>query len=199
MKNRSYANRGQDLEDYLRFANERYRNKGVAFLHKNATEFLPIRDRRGKIISCKVEGKATIDFIGRYKDFPIAVEAKKTVDGAIRWNAVQPNQAQDMDDFCREQGTIGLVVVSFNMERFFAIPWAFWSAAYEIRVFQNDKQTPVTIEAHGQKWTVPQKFSVRIEELNPEWEIPAHDYTYGLHYLEKAENYVKTAFNMTNA
>lgn len=95
-----------------------------------------------------------------------------------------------MDAFTDHSGTIGLVLVSFNLEKFYAIPWAFWGMAYELRVRQRDKSTSVNLHVFDQEWFIPQKFSVRADELNPAWEVSANDYTYGLHYLKNAEQYV---------
>lgn len=191
MKDRSYANRGQTLEAFIKFANDRYRLKRIAHIEKQNTEFIPIRDRNGKLVSCKVESKATFDFLGRYKSHPIAIEAKNSNTDSIRWDRVEENQADDMDAFTAEPGTIGLVVVSFNLKRFFVIPWAFWQAAYNARVRPGASRTkPVTVTAHGQTWTIPPKNSVRADELLPEWEIPNHDYDFGIHYLCQVEKYI---------
>ena len=140
-------------------------------------------------MSCKVESKATFDFIGRYGSHPLAIEAKNTNTETIRFDRIESNQADDMDDFCRAPGTIGLVVVSFNMRRFFAIPWYFWSEAYKVRVRQNDRQTPLILEGYGVRWEIPQKFSIRADEIPLEFEIPDHDYTFGIDYLKRAERY----------
>lgn len=190
MKDRRYANRGAAFEEFLRFANDRYAHKKVAIVEKLPTEFLPLRNGSGKICGAKVEHKSKVDFIGRYKNIPIAIEAKNTNEDSIRFDRIEPHQAEYMDQFTEELGTIGLVVVSFNLKRFFVIPWAFWSMAYEYRVRRNDRTTPVTVSAFGQTWDIPQKFSVRVDELHPSWEIPNHDYTYGLHYLQPAEKYI---------
>ena len=191
MKDRSYANRGQTLEAFIKFANDRYRHKKLAHIEKQYTEFIPIRDRKGKIVNCKVEHKATIDFLGRYKSHPVAIEAKHSSTDSIRWDRVEENQADDMDSFISEPGTIGLVVVSFGLKRFFVIPWAFWQAAYNARVRPgSNRKTSVTVTAHGQTWTIPQKNSIRPEELLPQWEIPNHDYDFGIHYLRDAESYI---------
>lgn len=191
MKDRSYANRGQTLEAFVKFANDRYRHKKLAHIEKQHTEFIPIRDRYGKVVSCKVESKATIDFLGRYKSYPIAIEAKHSSEDTIRWDRVEENQADDMDSFTQEPGTIGLVVVSFNLRRFFVIPWIFWQAAYNARVRPGaSRTTPVTVTAYGQTWSIPKKNSVRADELLPEWEIPNHDFNFGIHYLRDAEKYI---------
>lgn len=189
-KDRSYGNRGLPLETTIRFANERYKQKYLAVITKQATEFKPIRDRSGKIASCKVEEKATVDFIGRYKNIPIAIEAKHTSTDTIRFDAVQEHQAEFMNDFTGP-GTIGLVVVSFGLKRYFVIPWEFWRVAYEARVGPGrSRMAPVSVSAFGTTWNIPNKFSVRIDEIPPEFEIPNHDYTFGLHYLANAEKYI---------
>lgn len=190
MKDRRYANRGQPLEEFVRFANDRYAKKKVAIIEKLPTEWIPLRNARGNICGAKVEHQSKVDFIGRYGNIPTAMETKNSNEDAIRFDEVQPHQADYMDAFTEEPGTIGLVLVSFNLKRFFVIPWAFWSMAYEYRVRRRDRTTPVTVSAFGQTWTIPPKFSVRVDELNPEWEIPNHDYTYGLHYLQPAKKYI---------
>lgn len=190
MKNRSYANRGAPFEEFIRFANDRYAHKKIAIIEKLPTEWIPLRNSKGKICSAKVEHQSKVDFIGRYGNIPIAIEAKNSNEDNIRFDAIQPHQADYMDAFTEQPGTIGLVLVSFNLKRFFVIPWAFWSVAYEYRVRRNDRTTPVTVSAFGITWTIPKKFSVRVDELDPMWEIPNHDYTYGLHYLQPAEKYI---------
>lgn len=189
MKQKKYANRGQPFENFIRFANERYQQKDVAVITKQATEFIPIRNSSGKVCNVKVEHKATVDFLGRYKQYPIAIEAKDTSSDSIRFDAVQPHQAEYMDRFCNEPGTIGLVLVSFNLQKFYAVPWAFWGEAYDLRVRRQNKAT-VRLHAFDEEWTVPNKMSARIEDMSPLWEVSGHDRTYGLHYLENAQKYI---------
>lgn len=189
MKQKQYANRGQPFENFIRFANERYQQKDVAVITKQATEFIPIRNSSGKVCNVKVEHKATVDFLGRYKQYPIAIEAKNTSSDSIRFDAVQPHQADYMDRFCNQPGTIGLVLVSFNLQKFYAVPWAFWGEAYDLRVRRQNKAT-VRLHAFDEEWTVPNKMSARIEDMSPLWEVSGHDRTYGLHYLENAQKYI---------
>lgn len=191
MKNISYANRGSALEQFIIFSAQRYQAAGEAFIQKVPTEFIPLRNAIGQICTVKVEHQATVDFLGRYKAHPIAIEAKNTNSGTMRFDAVQPNQARDMDAFTAEPGTIGLVLVSFNLEKFYTVPWAFWGEAYDLRVRRNDKATPKTIKAHGQEWQIPQKFSFRPEDLLQEWKVPGNHRTYGLHFLQNAERHIK--------
>lgn len=191
MKDYRQANRGQPLEMFIRFANDQYRRNKIASIEKLPTEFIPLRDAKGKIVNVKVEHKSKVDFIGRYRSIPIAIEAKSTSEDSIRFDCVEPHQADYMDEFTEEPGTIGLVVVSFSLQRFYAIPWAFWKAAYNARVRPGATRTaPVTVKAFGQTWDVPRKFSVREEELNPLWRVPDHHQHFGLHYLANATSYI---------
>lgn len=97
----SHANRGRPFEELLKMANARYQAAGRAVVHKVPTEFLPIRDARGEVVSCKVEEKSCVDFLGRYLTIPVAIEAKHTDDKRIRFDRVEPHQASFMDDWCR--------------------------------------------------------------------------------------------------
>jgi recombination protein U len=196
MKDFRYANRGAAFEDIIRFANTRYVKSGIAVIEKLPTEFIPLRNSSGKICSAKVEHKSKVDFIGRYKSFPIAVEAKNSKTDSIRFDRVEPHQADYMDVFTAQPGTIGFVLISFDLDRFYAVPWAFWGAAYDIRVRRNDRSRSVDIQAFGQQWRVPPKFSVREEELLPEWRVPSNDRKYGLHYLINAEKYISKNYNL---
>lgn len=191
MKDIRQANRGQPLEYYIRFANEQYRRRKIASIEKLPTEFIPIRNAQRKICDVKVEHKSKVDFIGRYRNIPIAIEAKHTSTDSIRFDKVEPHQAEYMDEFTEEPGTIGIIIVSFRLESFYAIPWVFWQAAYNARVRPGASRTkPVTVEAFGQTWTVPPKFSVREEELNPLWRVSGRHLNFGLHYLANATSYI---------
>ena len=60
MKDYRQANKGKPFEDFLKFVHMQYQNTGIACVHKVPTEFIPIRDYKGKIVSCKVKKKAVL-------------------------------------------------------------------------------------------------------------------------------------------
>lgn len=188
MRDFRMANKGQTLEHFIRFANDQYMKSGIAVINKQATEFLPIRNAYGKIVSCKVVGKATVDFIGRVGSVPIAAEAKETKGDSIRFDRVEDHQADFMDAYLGQNEAITIVVVSFNLERFYAIPWAFWKAGRdawkEAQRLGKRKAEKITITYNGQTWTTPGKASVKECELLREWEIVAGE-MYGLDYLQE--------------
>lgn len=185
------ANKGQTLEQFIRFANEQYRKTGEAVVTKIPTEFLPIRNAYGQVVNCKVAGKASVDFIGRVRTYPLAAEAKETKEDMIRFDRVEDHQADFLDAFTEHQQGIGIVVVAFNMERFYAVPWQCWregrdawKAAQRARKRKAEQRT---INYHGQEWTTPGRAGVKECELLPEWKIEVGG-RYGLDYLR---HYIK--------
>ena len=65
------GNRGMTFEALIEFANARYKANGT-----------------GKVVNCKVEEKATVDFMGRFGARPIAFEAKHCSKDVIALNRV---------------------------------------------------------------------------------------------------------------
>ena len=49
----------------------------------------------------------------------------------IPFNTVKPHQAAYLDDWCRAGAGVGLILLSFRLKRFFAVPWAFWRAGVD--------------------------------------------------------------------
>ena len=188
MKDRRYGNRGMTLEEFMNYSNNCYRRDGVAVVWKVPTAFKPIRDYRGVVVSCKVEEKSCVDFLGRVGSIPLAVEAKETRSDSIRFDAVQDHQGEFLRDYEGQGEAICLVVVSFNLDRFYAIPAKFWLTARdawkEAQRLKKRKADQITIEYNGETWTTPGKASVREDELLPEWRVECGG-RYGLDYLRR--------------
>lgn len=187
-----YANRGMSFEEYITYANQRYRKTGIAVVEKQHTLFKPIRNGHGKIVGCKVEEKATVDFMGRYRNIPVAIEAKHTASDRIKFSEVKDHQAEFLDDFVGEYNIgFGAVLVSFNLERFFLVPWIFWSVGREAWIKSKGKERGRAI-CYGMAWEAPGKASVSADELLPQWEVKPNN-KYGLPYLSKIDTYVHPA------
>lgn len=189
MKKYTYTgNLGMPFEDFITYANRRYQARKEAAICKIPTKFIPIRDRFGRIVSCKVEEKSTVDYIGRVKDRPIAIEAKHTSSDSIRWHEVKNHQAEFLDDFMNDGEGISIVLVSFKLERFFAVPWPYWKAArdqWTKAQREGKRKAELTTVVHrGPGWTTNGKASVKITELLPEWEVKM-DGKVGLDYLRR--------------
>jgi len=125
------ANRGRVLEQLVEIANRQYRARGVAVVHKVPTEWLPIRDRQGNVVSAKVTQKATVDFVGIYRCMAIAFDAKETAGHRIRWDRVEPHQAEFLDDWERAGGLAFILVEFTSTRQYFVIPWSRWRAGWE--------------------------------------------------------------------
>lgn len=186
MKQASFANRGRPFEELLNLAHNRYQTAGIACVHKIPTEFLPLRDGTGRVVNCKVEHKSCVDYLGRYRNIPVAVEAKHTDGKRISFDRVEPHQADYTDDFCREPGAVGIVVVSFGMSRFFAVPWQFWKAARDEWAAHHKRGVRTAVEAYRTRWCTPGAASVSPEQLMEAWEIRPGG-AYALPYLQIVE------------
>ena len=121
----TYANRGQELEELIKWQNNKYARKGIALVHKVPTEWIPIRDYTGKIVTAKVENKAAVDFLGIYKGAPIAFDAKHTKDRRISWKRLEPHQWEFLKKW-HECGGIAFILVGWDMKKFFVIPITKW-------------------------------------------------------------------------
>lgn len=172
----TFANRGRDFEDFVIQVNDLYTRSGKAVVYKVPTEFLPIRDSTGQIKSCKVEHKSCVDFLGRYNGTPVAVEAKQTHTGRIDFDAVQPHQAAFLDAWTTDKA-VGMILVSFNLLRFFAVPWPFWRAARTAWAAQRGTT---------KRKRTPPMASAAPEDFLPAWEVHLGGRT-GLPYLETIE------------
>jgi len=187
MKDYSRANRGKPFEDFLKFVHRQYQNKKIACVHKVPTEFIPLRDHTGKVVNCKVEEKSCVDYLGRYRSIPVAVEAKHEEGDRIAFDRVEPHQATYMDDYIADPAAVGIVIVSFGLRRFFAVPWEFWKAARDAWIYKPDRKArkceQKTINARGFTWTTPGRASASPDDFHPAWEIKTGGAS-GLPYLE---------------
>ena len=170
---KSRANRGKPFEDFLFRVHAQHQHYGAAVIHKVPTEFIPLRDHTGRIFDVKVERKSCVDYLGRYGPIPVAVEAKHTEEDRIRWDRVEDHQADYMDDFCQDPGAVGIVIVSFRLQRFFAIPWPAWRAGREVWKATPARRKPpsVPVKYGGDFWDTPEAASITPQDLPEEWEV----------------------------
>lgn len=155
------ANRGRNLELLAEFANNQYRRQGLAIVHKVPTEWLPLRDRSGRITGAKVQRQAAVDFLGVYQGKAIAFDAKQTSERRIRWDRVEPHQAEFLTDWER-RGGLSFILVCFmgtaNRGRYYLVPWSWWRERLEEYDRRNSgSRAPASCSA---------------DELTTKWEIP---------------------------
>lgn len=182
------ANLGMTLEEFLNHSNQIYTRDGIAVVWKVPTAFKPIRNAYGQVVSCKVEGKSCVDYLGRVKKIPLAVEAKETSSNDIRFDRVEDHQAYFLDAYSGQNEAICLVVVSFSLNSFYAVPWAFWKAGRdawkEAQRLKKRKAERITVSHGDITWTTPGRAAVKEEELHPAWKIETGG-RYGLDYLQQ--------------
>lgn len=127
MKVSSYANRGVAFEELIELANNQYRNKGIAVIHKVPSKWIPIRNNKGKVVTAKIDEKASVDFIGKYGDIPIAFDAK-SISKDNRWyfRLMPEHQVEFLRDWNTE-GSLSFVLLGFwKTKEFFAVPFEFF-------------------------------------------------------------------------
>ncbi len=177
-----YANRGMTFESLIEYANKRYRMDGQAIIEKQHTLCKPLRNQYGRVYSAKYEEKATVDFMGRVGDTPIAFEAKHcTKSDRIDLKRVEEHQCDFLRDWTENAGAIGFVIVSFDFLDFYLIPWDYWQAARESRKYKT--KATISIPPMETPWAVTGKASIRKDEMPEEWRVTLGG-TSGLDYLK---------------
>jgi recombination protein U len=178
-----YGNRGMTFEAFIEFANARYKADETAIVEKQHTKFIPLRDGSGRVVNCKVEEKATVDYMGRFGDRPIAFEAKHCSKDVIALNRVESHQEEFLRRWVSQSdAAIGFVLVSFKFLDFYVIPWAYWEMAQiakKQKMPRTGRWLPMTTD-----WTATGKASIRKDELPGEWKVKTETMA-GLDYLER--------------
>ena len=151
----SFTNRGAALEELIIMANQSYRSRKKAVIHKVPTEWLPIRGKRpgekkSKIVSAKVEKKAAVDFLGHILlpggPLPLAFDAKEVSKGD-RWplSNLHEHQYEYLRD-CALTGAFSFVLIGYwQYQKFYILPfpelelkWDIWKAGGRAAIKIND-------------------------------------------------------------
>lgn len=180
----AYGNRGMTFESLIEYANRRYRLDGTAMIEKQHTLCKPLRNGQGKIYSAKYEEKATVDFMGRYGARPIAFEAKHCATEKIDLKRVEEHQKDFLRDWTHDTASIGFVIISFELRRFYLIPFDYWKAAVDAR--ETRTKAAVRFPPMNTEWETTGKASIRMDELPEDWEIGMGG-TAGLDYLKEVK------------
>lgn len=121
MRDLRQANKGRGLEELVKAAAAHYASSGVPLLlHKVPTEWLPIRDRTGRIISAKVETKAAVDFLGHFRGIPLAADAKQT--NGERW-PLRNLELHQYEFLSRWEGLAFLFLGFWQAWKFYLLPF----------------------------------------------------------------------------
>lgn len=164
-----YGNRGMSFESLIEYANNRYKQIGRAIVEKQHTLCKPLRNGMGHIVSAKYEVKATVDFMGRYGQRPIAFEAKHCSVDRIDLKRVEVHQCEFLRKWTADGCGIGFVMISFQLSDFYIIPWSYWQAALDAR--EQRKGAAVIMEPMKTEWYISGRASIQKDELPDEWRI----------------------------
>lgn len=167
--NSRYGNRGMSFEGLIEYANKQYRQSGAAIIEKQHTLCKPLRSGTGGIVSAKYEEKATVDFMGRFGDRPIAFEAKHCSADRIDLKRVEAHQCEFLRQWTAERSAIGFVIISFQLRDFYIVPWDGWQVALNAR--KDRRGETVMVESVRTEWQTTGKASIRKDELPKEWAI----------------------------
>ena len=158
-----YANRGMTFEGLIEFSNRQCCQSGEAIVEKQHTLCKPLRNAQGKIVSAKYEEKATVDFVGRIGSRPIAFEAKHCSTDKIDIKRVEEHQCAFLRNWTEETAAIGFVIISFNLQSFYIVPWQYWEAAKEAK--KTKQKSVVVFSPIGTAWQVTGKASIKKVKL----------------------------------
>lgn len=122
-KKQTCANRGLAAEHVIEIMNNHYRQDHVALFQKIPTEWRPLRGSTGKIVSAKVERKASVDYIGNIAGIPAAFDVKSVTKGT-RWPLRNLTQEQIL--FLAENENLGglsfMILVFWESDEAYVIP-----------------------------------------------------------------------------
>lgn len=185
MRETKYGNKGQNFEGLIKYANAHYKHNGAAVIEKQNTLCIPLRNGTGKIVSAKYEEKATVDFMGRIGNIPLAFEAKHCSTPVVQWSRVEPHQSEWLNTWSEDVGAIAFILVSFNLTDFYLIPWQFWVEGKRANALKKGVATPPNVpQILTANWEPTGKASVRQDELPEEWRVLSGGVG-GLDYLNK--------------
>ena len=116
-KNIDYANRGKDLEELIEQANERYRRQGRAEVFKIPEPIKQISEmKQGGRFTAVYEKKSTVDYIGTYKGYALAFDAKSTkIETRFDLSNVKDHQYRFLKSWV-ESGGISFLIVQFKTQ-----------------------------------------------------------------------------------
>ena len=76
--------RGSVLEELINYANQKYKDKGLALIQKIPTPITPVRfDKESRHITLAYfEKKSTVDYIGAVQGIPVCFDAKECAESS---------------------------------------------------------------------------------------------------------------------
>ena len=100
--------RGSVLEELINYANQKYKDKGLALIQKIPTPITPVRfDKESRHITLAYfEKKSTVDYIGAVQGIPVCFDAKECAVDTFSLQNLHPHQVEFMKNFEKQNGMI---------------------------------------------------------------------------------------------
>jgi len=116
--------KGDAFEEMTNYSNMSYRNKGIAEVNKISTPVKVLKRRGNRIVSAFYEEKSTLDYIGVYKEIPIAFDAKETKETTrFPLGNIHQHQIDFMDRWESNGGTAFLLVRFSKLNKVYRLDW----------------------------------------------------------------------------
>lgn len=98
--------RGSVLEELINYANQKYKDKGLALIQKIPTPITPVRfDKESRHITLAYfEKKSTVDYIGAVQGIPVCFDAKECAVDTFSLQNLHPHQVEFMKNFEKQNG-----------------------------------------------------------------------------------------------
>lgn len=130
MRGRINHSQGDLFEKRINIALQWYNAKGLALVDKTPAPMKPIQSMSNGRFLAIFEKKAQPDYKGIVDGKFTVFEAKHTTDDRIQQSAVQPHQAEYLDNAHR-LGAVCFILAGFGSGEAYRIPWTVWSSMKE--------------------------------------------------------------------
>ena len=107
--------RGSVLEELINYANQKYKDKGLALIQKIPTPITPVRfDKESRHITLAYfEKKSTVDYIGAVQGIPVCFDAKECAVDTFSLQNLHPHQVEFMKNFEKQNGISFLLILLY--------------------------------------------------------------------------------------
>lgn len=125
--------RGSVLEELINYANQKYKDKGLALIQKIPTPITPVRfDKESRHITLAYfEKKSTVDYIGAVQGIPVCFDAKECAVDTFSLQNLHPHQVEFMKNFEKQNGISFLLIYYTHRQKCYYLRFSemikYWS------------------------------------------------------------------------
>ena len=117
--------RGSVLEELINYANQKYKDKGLALIQKIPTPITPVRfDKESRHITLAYfEKKSTVDYIGAVQGIPVCFDAKECAVDTFSLQNIHPHQVEFMQQFEKQGGIAFFLIFYSHKDLLYYLPY----------------------------------------------------------------------------